>query len=616
MPTQRNAISGATLRAVMTDQVPAPLVGPLSKAFALDRFEQLYDELRSGPETQPLPERLIERLQVSLTLSKDDLARIPSEGPVVAVANHPFGLLDAALLAALLPERRPDVKFLGNRVLEAIPEISERLIVVDPDDDARGAAISVAGLRRALTLLREGGMLAVFPAGEVSHWTPRSRRVEDRAWHPSVGGLIRRSGATAVPIYVDGANSALFQLAGLVHPRLRTALLPRELLNKERRRVTIRIGAPIAAEKLGRLASDRERAEYLRWRTYLLAHRREFKARTSVPFLRRSRNGNQGSRKRSIPIAPPASPEALGREIEALGPEARLTSGELSCHVAPAEKIPTVLDEIARLREVSFRQVAEGTGKERDRDRFDEHYLHLFLWNESKREIVGAYRFCRTDQVRERFGRSGLYTAKLFQYPDELLDAMGPSLELGRSFVRPEYQTSFAPLLTLWRGIGRYVDLHPQYKTLFGPVSISALYRPICRKLMVSFLSRHLAMREWTPLVKPRHPLPTKSGDRTGLDLADLTQVLGDIDSERPGLPVLLRQYLKLGGKLLGFSIDPSFGDALDGLIVVDLTRTDPKTLARYMGKEESGRFLAHHRVQPARRRNLSSIDENGLALA
>ncbi len=596
MPTQQTVNAGATLRAVMTEQVPGPLVGPLSKAFALDRFERLYDELRSGPETQPLPQRLIERLEVSLTLSKDDLDRIPLEGPVVAVANHPFGLLDAAILAALLPQRRPDVKFLGNRVLEAIPEISERLVVVNPDDDARGAAVSVAGLRRALTLLREGGMLTVFPAGEVSHWAPRSRRVEDRDWHPSVGGLIRRSGATAVPIYVEGANSVLFQVAGLVHPRLRTALLPRELLNKERRRVTIRIGAPIAAEKLGRLASDRERADYLRWRTYLLAHRQEFKARTSVPFLRRSRNGTPGSRERSIPIAPPSSAGALSREIEALGPEARRTSGELSCYVAPAERIPTVLDEIARLREVSFRQVGEGTGQERDRDRFDDHYLHLFVWKESKREIVGAYRFCHTDRVREQFGRSGLYTAKLFRYPDELLDAMGPSLELGRSFVRPEYQTSFAPLLTLWKGIGRYVDLHPKYKTLFGPVTISALYRPICRKLMVSFLSRHLALREWTPLVKPRHPLSTKDLNHTGLDLADLTQVLGDIDSERPGLPVLLRQYLKLGGKLLGFSVDPAFGDALDGLIVVDLTKTDPKALARYMGKDASRRFLSYHR--------------------
>lgn len=595
MPTSQLANPGATLRSLMVDQIPAPLVAPLSRAFAFDRFERLYDDLRAGPPEESLPQRLIERLQVSVTLAEGDLARIPLAGPVVGVANHPFGLLDAALLAALLPNRRPGVKFLGNRLLEAIPEISDRLIVVDPDDDARGAAASVAGLRNGLKLLREGGMLTVFPAGEVSSWSARSRRVEDRVWRPSVGGLIRRSGAAAVPIYVEGANSALFQLAGLLHPRLRTALLPRELLNKERCHVTIRIGAPISAEKLRRLASDRERAEYLRWRTYLLSHRQVFKARTSVPFLRRSTDQAPTPRSQAARIALPTCVETLSQEIEALPPEARLLGGELSCFVAPAEKIPAVLEEIGRLREVSFRQVGEGTGKERDRDSFDEHYLHLFVWNERKREIVGAYRFCRTDEVRRRFGRSGLYTATLFQYPDELLEAMGPSLELGRSFVRPEYQTSFAALLTLWKGIGCYVDRNPRYRTLFGPVSISALYRPICRKLMVSFFSRHLAKREWSPLVKPRHPLSIKNVDHTGLDLEDLTQMLGDIDSERPGLPVLLRQYLKLGGKLLGFNVDPAFGNALDGLIVVDLTQTDPRALARYMGKEASRRFLAHH---------------------
>ena len=301
-------------------------------------------------------------------------------------------------------------------------------------------------------------------------------------------------------------------------------------------------------------------------------------------------------------IADPVPRENLSREVEALRPEACLLAGEFSCYVAPADEIPAGLQEICRLREVSFRQVGEGTGKERDRDRFDEHYLHLFVWNESKREIVGAYRFCQTDDIRRRLGRNGLYTATLFRYPDELLDAMGPSLELGRSFVRPEYQTCFAPLLTLWKGIGRYVERHPKYRTLFGPVSISSSYRPICRKLIVSFFSRQMAMPEWMSLVKPRHPLSTKNVDHTGLDLEDLTQVLGDIDAERPGLPVLLRQYLKLGGKLLGFNVDPEFGDALDGLIVVDLTRTDTRVLARYMGKEASRNFLTYQRERAALR--------------
>ena len=363
MPASLSLNAGATLRALMTNQIPASLVTPVSKVFGLDRFEQLYSDLRSDTSEQSLPQRLIERLQISVSIGDDDLARIPLDGPVVAVANHPFGLLDAALLAALLPDRRPDVKFMGNRLLQAIPEISERLIVVDPDDQARGAAVSVAGLRRAVKFLGDGGMLTVFPAGEVSHWRADSRAVEDRDWHPSVGGLIRRSGATVVPIYVEGANSALFQLAGLLHPRLRTALLPRELLNKARREVGIRVGTPISAEKLGRLSSDRERVEYLRWRTYLLAHRQEFKARTSVPFLRRATDPLPGLRAAPAQIAAQGCVETMAAEVEALAPDACLAAGKLSCYVASAREIPAVLDEIGRLRELSFRQVGGRHGQ-------------------------------------------------------------------------------------------------------------------------------------------------------------------------------------------------------------------------------------------------------------
>ncbi len=287
----------------------------------------------------------------------------------------------------------------------------------------------------------------------------------------------------------------------------------------------------------------------------------------------------------------------LEREIDALPGDACLLDGDLACFLAPAGAIPKTLEEIGRLREISFRGAGEGTGRSSDLDRFDRHYLHLFVWNRPKKEVVGAYRFAKVDEVRRRFGRRGLYTGTLFEYPDALLDAMGPSLELGRSFVRPEYQTSFAPLLTLWKGITKFVEQNPAYKTLFGPVSISALYQPVCRQLMASFLTRTLAAPDWAALVKPKRPLPALETARDGMDLDELCRVLGDIDAGRPGLPVLLRQYLKLGGRLLGFNVDAAFGDALDGLIVVDLTKTDPKILRRYMGKAESERFLAFHRA-------------------
>jgi putative hemolysin len=172
---------------------------------------------------------------------------------------------------------------------------------------------------------------------------------------------------------------------------------------------------------------------------------------------------------------------------------------------------------------------------------------------------------------------------------------MGPALELGRSFVRPEYQRGFAPLLLLWKGIGKFVARNPRYKVLFGPVSISNRYQSISRELMVSFLERRASLREWMGLVRRRNPFrgPRLLMPAADFDLEDLSDAVSDLEPDGAGVPVLLRQYLKLGGRLLAFNVDPDFADALDGLIVVDLTRTEPKLLARYLGKSEAAQFLA-----------------------
>jgi putative hemolysin len=173
---------------------------------------------------------------------------------------------------------------------------------------------------------------------------------------------------------------------------------------------------------------------------------------------------------------------------------------------------------------------------------------------------------------------------------------MGPALELGRSFIRAEYQRSFSPLLLLWKGIGRYLARNPQYKVLFGPVSISNQYQSISRELMVSFLEREASLRDWMGLVTTRNPLRRLHNSQVpgeALDLDDLSAVVSDLEPSRAGVPVLLRHYLKLGGKLLGFNVDPKFSNTLDGLILVDLTKTEPRLLERYLGKAETAAFLA-----------------------
>jgi putative hemolysin len=480
-------------------------------------------------------------------------------------------------------------------MLSAIPEIRDLMIPVDVLGGNAGG--NATNLRRSIEFLEGGGCLVVFPAGEVSHFQPTKRVVADSAWHTSVARLIEavsRKGVavSAVPAYIRGSNSVLFQILGMLHPRFRTALLVRELLNKRNRLVELRIGGPITHKKLLEIATPKERTEYLRWRTYLLAGRREFKPNTSLPLLNRSQ------RRTTETIKAASDRRILSSEVAALPREQLLfQSGDLEVYVAQAPKIPAILGEICRLREVTFRAAGEGTGRATDLDRFDSSYLHLFVWNASKRELVGAYRLAGTDVT------SGLYTATLFKYNGEFLDTLGPALELGRSFVRAEYQRGFAPLLALWKGIGAYVARNPRYKTLFGPVSISNQYQSVSRELMVAFLERGASLRDWTGLISGRNPFKQRSHNSLpptgGFDLEDLSDCVSDLEPSRSGVPVLLRQYLKLGGKLLGFNLDPEFSDTLDGLIVVDLTKTEPRLLERYLGKAEALEFLQYQKGTP-----------------
>ena len=541
----------------------------------MQTIASLYRQLRSMGEERPIADRLLDALGATFQVSDTDVARIPCTGAAIVTVNHPFGFLDSAVLVTLLGRIRPDVRVLANPRLTAVRELHDVII------PANGL-----GLRRSLEHLAAGGLLLVFPSGTVSHFRWKDRAVSDPEWNPAVARMVAiaaRKGTrvAVIPAYIEGRNSMLFQFAGLIHPALRTALLGHELFNKRGCRVKVRIGAAIASEKLLAIPSAREQADYLRWRTYLLA--------------------GGGARPRmaaakSEPIADGSPCVALlAEEIRALPAESMLgRSGDLEVYLASAGEIPNILRELGRLREITFRAAGEGTGKPLDLDEFDAHYLHLFVWHARRQELVGAYRLAGTDTVRRRFGIRGLYTATLFRYGDPFLDRLGPALELGRSFIRQEYQKGFAPLLLLWKGIGAYLARHPRYRILFGPVSISNQYEAASRELMVAYLERYERLSGWAGLVETRRA-PTdrclRGASRpvfpnSGVDMEDLAEMVCDIEQKPAGVPVLLRQYLKLGGKLLGFNVDPKFANALDGLILVDLARTDSKLLERYLGKD------------------------------
>jgi putative hemolysin len=563
----------------------------LRRALGLDRIDLTQEGLADATSPADFARRALSRLQVTFEATAINLDRIPSTGAAIVIANHPYGGIEGLYLAACLLERRPDVRILANHMLMALDGLRSIFIPVDPFGGQTAAGFNRTGLRQALRHVADGGVLVMFPAGAVSHLHLSTGRILDPPWSPTAARLIRRAQCDVIPVHFAGSNSALFQLAGLINPVLRTALLPREIFNKRRHSVSVTIGSSIKPASIASPGNDEALASWLRIRTYGLAD-----------------EGGQGASPQAKVPTPAAvvSPEAIAAEINSLPADATLAaSGELRVIQAHSWQLPGTLQEVGRLREEAFRAVGEGTGGAIDLDRHDDHYVHLLAWNDATREIVGGYRIGRTDELVAKFGLRGLYSHSLFAYGRPLLNALGPSLELGRSFIRPQYQRSYVPLLLLWRGICAYVMRHPEYRTLFGPVSISKDYRGASRALLIQYLKCSSFDPFLSKLVRPRRPtygrhlMAALGKDIARLqDLESVSDLVAALEPDGKGVPVLLRHYLKVGGKLLGFNIDRNFSDAIDGLIAVDLTAVDDKFLQRYMGKEGAASYRAYH--QPA----------------
>jgi putative hemolysin len=424
-------------------------------------------------------------LTIEFAVSAEDLEKIPKEGPVFVVANHPYGGVDGVILGAILAGKRGDFKLLANSLLGKLDGIQPWLLPVNPFGGPGAARENVRAMKDAVKHLEAGGCLATFPSGEVSSLRITQGEITDPKWNPHIGRMIRQSKATVLPIYFEGHNSALFQAAGLLHPRARTALLVRELIDKRDSFVRLRIGNPIPYRKLDEFEDDEALTEFLRLSTYMLA--KKSKSDTGA--------------KRALPVQPEramepvidAVPAALLKaELESLPPEAMLVdTGTMRAYVFHGEKLPHTLREIGRLREITFRAVSEGTGKSADLDEYDTWYEHLVLWDSKENAIAGAYRMGRTDRILESHGKKGLYTSTLFHFRTGFFMKLSPALEMGRSFIRAEYQRKPQCMPTLWRAIMRYCAAKPQYKMLYGPVSINPEYSKSSRDLILAYLKNN-----------------------------------------------------------------------------------------------------------------------------
>ncbi len=554
----------------------------------LNQLDSYYRQRQKNMSSRDFLRYTLDKLGVDYSISSGSYDSIPQQKACVVVANHPFGAIEGVMLAELLLKHRSDVKIIANEYLHRINEISELFIGVDVFETASSTQRNTRGIKQAIKHLKSGGLLLVFPAGEVSSLQLRNRKITDRKWNRIIAMMIRKTSASTTPIYIEGNNSKLFHLAGLLHPRMRTLMLVREMLNKRKEKIRLHIGQNIAFSELKSLSSDEAITDYLRMSTYLLAGQ----AQNVYATEKHSHMSLQ-------PIVKPVAKDLLQLDVDNLPPQSLLIDkGDMAVYCTHSENLPNILNEIGRLREITFRKVAEGTGNENDLDQYDAHYLHMFIWHHQRQEIAGAYRLGLTDKLIKQQGINGLYSRSLFQYDETFLSSLGNCIEMGRSFIHPDYQRSLTTLLLLWKGIASYASRNPEYTTLFGPVSISSDYSELSRSLMASFLQLHHYDNERAEMLQAKNPYKSVKDtfwSRNMLSKVDSNQLISKLIYRMEGdkgLPVLLRQYLGLNGKLVCFNVDKNFNDALDGMIIVDLMNVPEKVLSKYMGKEQAHIFL------------------------
>ena len=565
----------------------------------------LFDQFFHAREFDDFLERLLvagrsdffasakEQAKLSSTWHDSCLARVPREGPLVVMANHPHGLVDGIVAMDFLLRVRSDILVVGNRWLAQIPGIRPWLIEVNPFNPDQADLSNLAGTRRILSHLKSGGAILTFPSGEVSNFTFSAMKAQDPEWSPQVVRMARIAKAAVLPLHIEGGNSKIFHSLGYIHSKLRTMMLLREFNAKKEKVIRIRTAKAVHHSQLEDHPDDEEATSFLRLRCELLQNRKDGPAKKSA---KETRHWAQ--------VIAPANPKLIRAELESLPAEdLLLTSGDFKIYRFLGSELPHTMREIGRLREITFRAVSEGTGLECDRDAFDDWYDQLILWDDKESKIVGGYRLGPTNRILPQKGKHGMYTATLFDFKGEFFRRMDPALEMGRSFIREEYQRKPTSLPLLWRGIGRYVARFPQYHLLFGPVSINPEYGQASKELILSYLKHNRTAEDLAPLVRAKNPprsMSLRDADlevlqRCAFDLEHVSGLVSDLEPDSKAVPVLLKHYLKLNGRLIAFNVDQGFGGCLDGLIVVDLTQTDPKLLSAYMGDDSAKQFLAYH---------------------
>src|SRR5690554_3848627 len=529
---------------------------------------------------------LLDEFGVKYEIPEEDLRRIPKTGPFITVSNHPLGGIDGILLLKILLEHRPDFKIIANFLLHRIEPLKPYVMPVNPFEDRKDVKSSVAGFKAAITHLREGNPLGIFPAGEVSTYREEKLLV-DRPWEEAAMKLVKKAEVPVVPIYFHAKNSKMFYRMAKMSDTLRTAKLPSELLTQKERIIKIRIGNAISVEDQKEHTSLPTFTQFIRRKTYMLAN--PFQRKKLLDNIPKTLKFPKPPKK----IAGPIPLKEMLTEIEKLrlADKRLLISKNYEVFLAKADAIPYLLQEIGRLREITFREVGEGTNNSTDLDKFDSYYHHMFLWDNEAQKMAGAYMMGLGSEIFSRFGINGFYLQDLFRFEPELYEMMSESIEMGRAFIIKEYQQRPMPLFLLWKGIVHTTLRFPEHRYLIGGVSISNKFSEFSKGLMIEFMKSNYYDPYVAQYIKPKkeYKVKLKDADKDFIfdeSEADLNKFDKIIDEVEPGslrIPVLIKKYIKQNAKVIAFNVDPLFNNAVDGLMYIRIADLPESTVKPVM---------------------------------
>jgi len=560
----------------------------LMKVLKISTLNKIYDRNKHLKDLEFL-NAILDEFQINFEIPEDDLKRLPKDGAYITISNHPLGGIDGILLLKLMLEKEPNFKIIANFLLHRIDPMKPYIMPVNPFETHKDAKSSVVGIKETLRHLSDGKPLGMFPAGEVSTYKDGKLMV-DKAWEEGAIKVIRKAQVPVVPIYFHAKNSRLFYLLSKLNPTLRTAKLPSELLTQKDRSIKVRIGKPISVAEQNEHASLEEYSEFLRRKTYMLANSFE---KESNNFLSAPNLNNLKLPKSPKKIVTAANQEKMIAEIEELRKtDSRLThSKNYEVFFTEAHKIPNILHEIGRLREITFREIGEGTNNSIDLDKYDQYYHHLFLWDEEAQKIAGAYRMGLGSEIFAKYGIDGFYLQELFRFEPELHDMMSKSIEMGRAFISKDYQLKPMPLFLLWKGIVHTTLRHPEHNFLIGGVSISNQFTDFSKSLMIEFMKSHYYDPYIAQYIHPKKEFRVKLKDadkdfifdEAEADLVKFDKIIDEIEPGTLRLPVLIKKYIKQNARVVAFNVDPLFNNAIDGLMYIRIADLPESTMKPVM---------------------------------